>query len=154
MIAAIADTRTAIWYLFSDARLGREASALIDSTVASGGHIGVSAISFAEMVYLIEKQRIPANALDDVLAAISDPKNVLKQVPLDDVIALTMRQIPRQDIPDFPDRIIAATALFKGVPVLSRDGRIRASNIKPSGDRTAALTQNPITNPANLEKYS
>jgi predicted nucleic acid-binding protein len=31
---------------------------------------------------------------------------------------------------DLPDRIIAATALFHGVPVLSRDGRIRGSNIK------------------------
>jgi len=35
------------------------------------------------MVYLIEKGRIPVNALDDVLAAISDPKNVVRQVPID-----------------------------------------------------------------------
>jgi PIN domain nuclease of toxin-antitoxin system len=32
--------------------------------------------------------------------------------------------------PTFPDRIIAATAQFHGVPVLSRDGRTRAANIK------------------------
>ena len=130
MIVAIADTHTAIWYLFSDPRLGRAASAFIDATIASGDHIGISAISFTEMVYLIEKERIPASALDDVLAAIADPKNVLQQVPLDDTVAVAMRQVPRQDIPDLPDRIIAATALFQGVPVLSRDGRIRASNIK------------------------
>jgi PIN domain nuclease of toxin-antitoxin system len=130
MIVAIADTHTAIWYLFSDPRLGRDASAFIDATIASGDHIGISAISLTEMVYLIEKERIPASALDDVLAAIADPKNVLQQVPLDDTIAVTMRQIPRQDIPDLPDRIIAATALFQDIPVLSRDGRIRASNIK------------------------
>ena len=130
MIAAIADTHTAIWYLFSDERLGRAASAFIDATIAKGDHIGMSSISFAEMVYLIEKERIPANALDDVLVAIADPKNVLQQIPFDDRIALNMRQIPRQEIPDLPDRIIAATAQFHGVPVLSRDGRIRASNIK------------------------
>jgi predicted nucleic acid-binding protein len=41
-----------------------------------------------------------------------------------------MADIPRQDLPDLPDRVIAATALFYGVPVLSRDGRIRSSNIK------------------------
>jgi len=74
MIAAIADTYTAIWYLFSDERLGRAASGFFDSTIANGDHIGISAISFAEMVYLIEKERIPAGALDDVLAAIADPK--------------------------------------------------------------------------------
>jgi PIN domain nuclease of toxin-antitoxin system len=130
MIVAIADTHTAIWYLFSDARLGRNASAFIDATIASGDHIGISAISLTEMVYLIEKERIEAMALDDVLAAITDPKNVLKLVALDDRIATSMRNIPRQEIPDLPDRIIAATAQFFGIPVLSRDGRIRASTIK------------------------
>ena len=130
MIVAIADTHAAIWYLFSDPRLGKVASAFIEATIASGDHIGISAISLTEMVYLIEKDSIPATALDDVLAAIADSKNVLQQVPLDDTIAITMRQVPRQDIPDLPDRIIAATALLQGVPVFSRDGRIRASNIK------------------------
>ncbi len=33
-------------------------------------------------------------------------------------------------VTDFPDRIIAATALSYRVPVLSRDGRIRSSNIQ------------------------
>jgi hypothetical protein len=29
-----------------------------------------------------------------------------------------------------PDRIVAATAIYLGVPVISRDGQIRASAIK------------------------
>jgi PIN domain nuclease of toxin-antitoxin system len=62
MVVAIADTHTTLWYLFSDSRLGPAASALIDATVAEGNHIGVSAISVAEMVYLIEKGRIPPTA--------------------------------------------------------------------------------------------
>jgi PIN domain nuclease of toxin-antitoxin system len=128
MIAAIADTHTAIWYL-SDPRLGRAASAFIDATIINGDHIGLSAISLAEMVYLIEKGRIPAHALDDVLAAIADPKAVLQQVPLDDSIVLKMRAVSRQDIPDLPDRIIAASAQFYAVPLLSRDARIRSSTI-------------------------
>jgi hypothetical protein len=33
MIVAIADTHAAIWYLFSDPRLGRAASASIDAEV-------------------------------------------------------------------------------------------------------------------------
>jgi hypothetical protein len=58
-------------YLYSDARLGRSASALIEEVIANGDHVGISSISLVEMVYLIEKRRIPAGALDDVLAAIS-----------------------------------------------------------------------------------
>lgn len=130
MIVAIADTHTAIWYLFSDPRLGSAASAFIDHTVQKGDHIGISAISIVEMVYLIEKARISPTALHDLRAAIADPKAVLRYVALDEEIALKMADIPRQDIPDLPDRVIAATALFYGVPVLSRDGRIHSSNIK------------------------
>ena len=63
MLAAIADTHTAIWYLFSDSRLGRAASDWIEQTIINGDHIGIAPISLAEMIYLIEKKRIRANAL-------------------------------------------------------------------------------------------
>jgi len=130
MVVAIADTHAAIWYLFSDPRLGNAASAFIDNTIARGDHIGVSAISIAEMVYLIEKGRIPVNALNDIHVATADPKAVLRHVALDESIAIKMAEVPRQDLPDLPDRIIAATELFYSVPVLSRDSRIRSSNIQ------------------------
>ena len=50
MLTAIADTHAAIWYLFSDARLGHVASDTIDEAIANGDHIGVSAITLAEIV--------------------------------------------------------------------------------------------------------
>lgn len=61
MIAAIADARAVIWCLFSDTRLAKAASAFIDDTIAIGDHIGVSAMPLAEIAYLVEKERIPAN---------------------------------------------------------------------------------------------
>ena len=130
MIAAIADTHTTIWYLFSDLRLGKAASDFIDSAIAKGDHIGVSAISIAEMIYLVEKGRIPANAVRDLQDATANPKAVLHYVPLDEHVAMKIAEIRRQDLPDLPDRVVAATALFYGVPVLSRDGRIRSSDIQ------------------------
>lgn len=130
MILAIADTHAVIWYLFSDSRLGKAASAFIDAAVAKGDHIGVSAISIAEMVYLIEKGRIPANALQELHTATADPRAVLQHLPLDQNIAMHMTEISRQDLPDLPDRVIAATARFYNVPVLSRDHRIRSSTIQ------------------------
>lgn len=69
MIVAIADTHATVWYLFSDPRLGKTASAFIDDTMLKGDHIGVSTISIVEMVYLIENDRIPPTALDDLRAA-------------------------------------------------------------------------------------
>jgi PIN domain nuclease of toxin-antitoxin system len=95
MIVAIADTHTTIWYLFSDSRLGKAASAFIDSTIAKGDHIGVSAITIAEMIYLGEKSRIPASAVQDLRNATANPKAVLKYVPLDEHVAMRMAEIPR-----------------------------------------------------------
>src|ERR1700724_3422641 len=101
MIFAIADPHAAIWYLFSDPRLGSAASAFINDTIAKGDHIGVSATSLAEMVYLIERRRIPTNALNDLHAAIADPKAVLQHVPLDESVAMKMRSSARA-FPTFP----------------------------------------------------
>lgn len=67
------------------------------------------------------------------MAAFANTRNVLQEVQLNGAIVTRMRQIPRADIPDLPDRIIAATALFHSVPVLSRDGRIRSSDIQTVG---------------------
>jgi PIN domain nuclease of toxin-antitoxin system len=130
MIVAVADTHSVIWYLFSDPRLGKGASAFIDAMIANGDHIGVSAITIAEMIYLTEKGRIPANALKELHTATADSKAVLRHVPLDETIAMRMAEIPRQELPDLPDCVIAATALSYAVPVVSRDGRIRASSIQ------------------------
>lgn len=130
MIVAIADTHTTIWYLYSDSRLGKAASNFIDRAISQGDHIGVSAITVAEIIYLVEKGRIPTNAARDLQDAAANPKAVLQFIPLDERIAMRMSAIPRQDLPDLPDRVIAATALFYDIPVLSRDARIRSSGIK------------------------
>ena len=81
-------------------------------------------------LYLVEKGRIPTSAARDLQDAAANPKAVLKFIPLDERIAMRMSAIPRQDLPDLPDRVIAATALFYDIPVLSRDARIRSSGIK------------------------
>ena len=114
MITAIADTHTAIWYLFDDPRLGSAASDFIDATIASGDRIGLSAVSFAETIYLVEKKRVPANTLDAMLAATADPDMIFQEVALDSAIAVAMKRVSRADVPDLPDRIIAATASFHG----------------------------------------
>ena len=58
-IAGIADTHTAIWYLYDDLRLSPAARAFIEDDRERGDTIGLSAITLAEIVYLAEKARIP-----------------------------------------------------------------------------------------------
>jgi PIN domain nuclease of toxin-antitoxin system len=62
VLRAIADTHAAIWYLYDDPRLSTVAGNVIDAAVDRGDAIGLSAITLVEIVYLSEKERIPADA--------------------------------------------------------------------------------------------
>ena len=130
MIAAVADTHTALWYLYDDERLANAAGDFIDRAAAAGSQIAVSSITLAEIVYLIEKNRLPANAYSDLKAALNDPGHVFKEAPFTVEIVDALRQVPRADVPDMQDRIVAATAVYFGVPVISRDAKIRASSVR------------------------
>ena len=41
-----------------------------------------------------------------------------------------MRNVSRAAVPGMPGRIVAGTAVYFGLPVLSRDGRIRGSHVQ------------------------
>ncbi len=127
MIAGVADTHTALWYLFGDSRLSIRAKEFIDQAAGTRRAIQISPISLAEIVYLLEKGRIPASALEDLKSALDNPNHVFKEAPFTKDIVDAMRRVPRDEVPDMPDRIVAATGLYLGVPVISKDGRIRAS---------------------------
>lgn len=92
--------------------------------------IVLSPISLAEILYLTEKNRLPISAYEDLKAALADPSYVIEEAPFHAELVDAMRHVPRADIPDMPDRIVAATGVFLGVPVISRDGRIRSSAIQ------------------------
>lgn len=128
-IRAIADTHTVLWYLYDDPRLSQTAKAFLDGIDAAGDQIAVSSIALAEMIYLIEKGRIPAEALERVLTALDQPSVALVELPFDRAVAVAMRRVERSQVPELPDRIVAATGLHLGVPVISRDHKIRSSTV-------------------------
>jgi PIN domain nuclease of toxin-antitoxin system len=129
VIAGVADTHTALWYLLRHPRLSLPAQQFIDNAAHAGQSIALSTISLAEIVYLVEKDRLPDSAYQELLAALHGQDSVIEVTPLTVGIVEAMRQVPRSSVPDLPDRIVAATALYFGVPVISRDGRIRAANL-------------------------
>jgi PIN domain nuclease of toxin-antitoxin system len=78
---------------------------------------------------LTEKGRIAPAVYQGLRVALADPWHVFREAALTMEIVEAMRQVLRFDVPDMPDRIVAATGLYFGVPVISRDGRIRSSNV-------------------------
>ena len=129
MIQAIADTHTIIWYLFADSRLSTTARSTIERIANNRYQVGISSITLTEIVYLEEKNRIPKNTLKLLLSELDKQDSVLREIPLDRNIVTTLTKVKRTEIPDLPDRIIAATALHLKVPVISRDNKIQLSSI-------------------------
>lgn len=130
MIVGIADTHAATWYIDAPHRLSLRARRAFDSAYERGHSIGVSSISLAEVAYLIERGKIEPHALCVLLSRLDAPGSILSEVPFDRRVAVVLPEVSRTDVPDLPDRIIAATALYLGVPLISRDGRIRASAVR------------------------
>ena len=130
MAAVLADTPAILWYLSADLRISRAATAAMDTATAAGDPIFVSAITMVEIQYLVEQGRLTADDQRIVKAAIDDVQNPARLIPIDRAIVDALSQVHREEVPDMPDRIIAATAFSLGVPLLSRDRKIRASQIQ------------------------
>jgi PIN domain nuclease of toxin-antitoxin system len=130
MIGAVADTHALIWYLLGSVRLSETARAQFEAYRTAGAQVGISSISVVEIIYLVEKRRIPAATLLLLEESLSTRPTLLSIVPVSHAIALAVEQVPRDQIPDLPDRIIAATALYQEVPLITRDRRILLSSIE------------------------
>ena len=122
----VADTHALIWYLYAMPELSVDAKNYMDNAAAAGGYVFVPTISFVEIIYLAERNRLGANVLPRINAAIQTANGVLKPIELTHQITVSMSQIPRSIVPDMPDRIIAATALHLNLPLVTKDSKIRA----------------------------
>lgn len=130
MLRAVADTHAIIWYLFADLRLSQTARNTFEQIAADGDKVAFSSITLAEIVYLSEKGRIACATLQRLLEAIDRKNFALIEVPFARFIAENLGKIERTEIPDLPDRIIATTALYLKVPLISRDRKIQLSKVK------------------------
>jgi hypothetical protein len=70
------------------------------------------------------------SAYDDLKAALSNPEYVIAEAPFNSEVVEAMRTVSRAEVPDMPDRIIAETGIYYRVPFISRDGRIRSSDVQ------------------------
>lgn len=82
-MAAVLDTHAAIWYVFIRKRMSQEALRFIRRAIERGQPAYVSAISLVETIYLIERGRVPLEAIQRLEAALKDPASGLLVAPVD-----------------------------------------------------------------------
>ncbi len=129
MNACVADTHTLVWYILDAPELSADARQTMLNAAANGDPVFVPSICLVELVYLIEKGRLPKVLLRRIRKTLANPNSELTVYYLTEKITETLELIPRASVPDMPDRIVAATALYLNLPLVTRDNKIRAANV-------------------------
>src|SRR5450432_3101225 len=126
-MSAVLDTHAAIWYLLDTKNLSPTVFSLIDGAAASGVPTYISSVTLVEVIYLVERGRIASDAFERFIRELGQENPAFKVAPLDYDVAKALKSISRDAVPDMPDRIIAATALHLGLPLVTRDRRLQSA---------------------------
>ncbi len=121
----VADTHAILWQLYLPGRLSTAAIEALEGARL----VHISSITLIELAYLIDKGRYDVSILDEMIEVLEDPTNGFVLQPISPNIARAVRLISRLAIPDMPDRIIAATALHLGLPLVTVDSKIHSSGL-------------------------
>lgn len=129
MSGLVSDTHSAIWFLSKSPNISTVARQAMRNATDEDEPIYVSAITLIEMTYLIEKGRLPRTDLSNLLKALRNKTSNFRLAPVNLAVTRALRKVPRGEVPDMPDRIIAATALHLDLALVTRDGKIRATSL-------------------------
>lgn len=121
----VADTHAIVWHITSSHHLSTEARRRFLAADRGDAVVYVSAITPVEIHYLQEKGRI-AEIYDKFRAFVAEqPDQSYQVVPITYELSFVLSQVPYKKIPEMPDRIITATAFHLGLPLITKDERIR-----------------------------
>ena len=119
----VLDTHVWIWWISNPENLSTCAGQAIDQAVTEKGII-ISSISTCEVALLFDKGRLELSV--DVRDWVRKTEGLpfVRFMPVDNTISLRSVTLPGQFHPDPADRIITATAMTMGLPIVTRDDKI------------------------------
>ncbi len=119
----VIDSHALYWWLEGDGRLPLRGRKRIDQALGEGGGgILVAAVTFWEMRMKERRGLIEPKLPVDGWPGVLGRHEAIRIVATDSAIWMRSADLP-WDHSDPADRIIAATALVHGMPVLTKDGR-------------------------------
>ncbi len=119
------DTHVVLWLALAPERISAKSRAAIKETRLAGEALAISDISLLEIAMLYSKARVRLSAtLETFLSEVEARFTVL---PISGRICVRALALPGKYPKDPADRIIVATALVEGTPLLTADSEIRRS---------------------------
>lgn len=122
------DTCAVIWLAIEPRLLSRAAVKSIKSAREDGGLL-ISDVTLYELAWLTKNQRIRLKV--SLEAFLGEIGSIFSVLPTTAAIARRAVEFPDSYPKDPMDRIIGATALVRGVPLVTRDRAIRKSKAVP-----------------------
>jgi PIN domain nuclease of toxin-antitoxin system len=121
------DTHVVVWLAFDQGQLSKKARAAIDDARKTGDGLAISDITLLELATLTSKSRIHLDiSLQSFLQEVESRFVVL---PITGRACVRAMELPATYPKDPADRIIGATALVEGLPLLTADREILRSKV-------------------------
>ncbi len=121
----LVDTHVVVWLAFHQNQLSKRARDVIDNARKSEDGLAISDITLLELATLASRGRLHLNiTLESFLQEVESRFAVL---PISSRACARIVELPATYPKDPVDRIIGATALVEGLPLLTADREIRRS---------------------------
>jgi len=119
----VLDTHIWLWWISNPENLSTAANQAIDQAITEDGII-ISSISTWEVALLVDKERLKLSI--DIRDWVRKTESLpfVRFMPVDNTISLRSVTLPGQFHPDPADRIITATAMTMGLPLVTKDDKI------------------------------
>ena len=127
---AVIDTHVLIWWLSGRlSHFGRASRSFLEAVDEGRAIAVIPTIALVELVDAMQRGRVTLHEpLDALMQRLERTTSRYRVVPLDSDVVLRSREMFQ--IPERGDRLIAATALVHGLPLISRDRDMAAHGLE------------------------
>lgn len=123
----LVDTHVVVWLAFDPHEISRKAKQAIEGARENGDGLAISDITLLELAALVSQGRIRLDI--SVESFLQEVESRFVVLPMNSRVCARAITLPGTYPKDPADRIIGATALVEGLPLLTADREIRRAGV-------------------------